>query len=146
MDGFFKAKGFTRGTLGDRVLSLRLLKSLYGLKQSPLEWYKDIDAKLRKLGSVTAILIAIFIFLRSKMGASFSMWMNARWSQAGDYTCKKLYMGRASLYLGVGITHLPGGAIELSQTRYVEKTLERFGLRNCNGVKLLMKKDLPRIE
>jgi Reverse transcriptase (RNA-dependent DNA polymerase) len=46
----FKAKGFTRGTLGDRILSLRQLKSLYGLKQSPFEWYKDIDAKLRKLG------------------------------------------------------------------------------------------------
>jgi Reverse transcriptase (RNA-dependent DNA polymerase) len=46
----FKAKGFTRGTLGDRILSLRQLESLYGLKQSPFEWYKDIDAKLRKLG------------------------------------------------------------------------------------------------
>jgi hypothetical protein len=51
-------------------------------------------------------------------------------------------MGRASLYLGVEITHLPGGAIKLSQTRYIEKTLERFGLTNCNGVKLPMKKDL----
>jgi hypothetical protein len=42
-------------------------------------------------------------------------------------------MGRASLYLGVGITHLPGGAIKLSQTRYVEETLERLGLRIAMG-------------
>ena len=146
MDGFFKAKGFTRGTLGDRVLSLRLLKSLYGLKQSPLEWYKDIDAKLRRLEFRHCDTDRNLYIPTFENGCFLLYVMNARWSQAGDYTCKKLYMGRASLYLGVGITHLPGGAIELSQTRYVEKTLERFGLRNCNGVKLLMKKDLPRIE
>jgi hypothetical protein len=50
--------------------------------------------------------------------------------------------GLASLYLGIEITHLPGGAIKLSQTHYINRILERFGLQDCNGVKLPMKRDI----
>ena len=36
--------------LSDRRPILRLQKSLYRLKQSPLEWNKNINYKLKKLG------------------------------------------------------------------------------------------------
>jgi Reverse transcriptase (RNA-dependent DNA polymerase)/Integrase core domain len=150
---FLKSKGLTRGTLGDNVLSLRLLKSLYGLKQSPLEWYKNIDAKLRKLGfrqcdtdrnlyiptfengCLLLLHVDDILLVGPKQGIAYVKSMIFKLYKMKD-------MGRASLYLGVEITHLPGGAIKLSQTSYIEKTLERFGLSNCNGVKLPMKKDL----
>ena len=50
--------------------------------------------------------------------------------------------GFASLYLGVEINHLLGGAIKLFQIHYIERILKRFGLENCNGVKLPMKRDI----
>ena len=50
--------------------------------------------------------------------------------------------GFASLYLGVEINHLLEKTIKLSQIHYIERILKRFGLKNYNGVKLPIKRDI----
>jgi Reverse transcriptase (RNA-dependent DNA polymerase) len=51
-------------------------------------------------------------------------------------------LGPAIYYLGIDIQRLPNGRIKLSQTRYIERILERFGMMDCHGTKTPMKKDL----
>jgi hypothetical protein len=53
-----KLEGFV---VGGKNLVCKLKKSLYGLKQSPREWYKKIDRYVLEKGFLEVLLTIVFI-------------------------------------------------------------------------------------
>jgi hypothetical protein len=47
--------------VGGENLVCKLKKSLYGLKQSPREWYKKIDKDVLEKGFLEVLLTIVFI-------------------------------------------------------------------------------------
>jgi Reverse transcriptase (RNA-dependent DNA polymerase) len=134
-------------------VSLKLLRSLYGLKQSPHEWNKDIDGKLKTLGFRQCDADSNLYIPAFKDGCFLLLYVDDILLVGPSHNIaivKKMIMplykmrdlGPATLYLGIEIGRLPDGRIKLSQTRYIEKTLERYGMADCNGVQLPLKKEL----
>ena len=123
---------------------LRLQKCLYGLKQAPHEWYNDIDEFLRSEGfrrsnqdhnlylSLDSIVLLyvddILIFGRSLRAVS-----TLKKSFSTKYSMVDL--GEAKHYLGMHIERDRNArTIFLDQTRYINKVLERFGMRDCEEI------------
>jgi Reverse transcriptase (RNA-dependent DNA polymerase) len=132
---------------------LRLLKSLYGLKQSPHEWYKDIDGKLRNLGFRQCEADENLYIPTFDNGCFLLLYVDDILLVGpiqGIINVKSLIMplykmrdlGESSMFLGIEIERFPDGRIKLSQFRYIERLLERFDMTSCNGVQLPMKQDL----
>ena len=153
VNDFLSAQGLTHDDLGNRKIVLRLLKSLYGLKQSPHEWYKDIDGKLQNLGFRKCEADENLYIPTFENGSFLLLYVDDILLVGpidGIVNVKKLIMplykmrdlGEATFFLGVEINRLPDGKIKLSQTRYIEKLLERFNMAGCDGVQLPMKKDI----
>jgi len=123
VDGFFfKAKGFTRGTLGDRVLSLRLLKSLW-IETVSIRVVQRYRCQIEQIGfsSLRYWSQSLYPYVRKWVLPSLCGWMLVGPRQGIMHVKSMLFnlykmknMGRASLYLRVGLTRLPGGAIKLS--------------------------------
>jgi hypothetical protein len=150
---FLISKGLNPDSdLGERPV-LRLWKSLYGLKQSPLEWNKDIDGKLKKLGFRQCEADPSLYIPTFENGCFLLLYVDdillvgpIEGIENVKQMVKPLYkvkdLGPARLFLGIEIERLPDGRIKLSQTRYIEKLLERFGMTGCNTTHLPMKRDL----
>ena len=149
---FLASKGLTPENCNNQV-ALRLLKSIYGLKQSPHEWNKDIDTKLKGLGFrcceadpnlyiptfENGCFLLLYVDDILLLGPSDGI-SNVKRMIMPLYKMKDL--GPAIYYLGIDIQRLPNGRIKLSQTRYIERIIERFGMMDCHGTKTPMKKDL----
>lgn len=122
---------------------LRLRRTLYGLKQSPYEWYSDIDQRLITLG-----------FRRSTADSNIYIATHARCilllyvddiliagPREDVFRIKqdlmKLYnmkdLGKVSLYLGMQIER-HGNQIWIHQRRYIDKLLERFNMTSSHGI------------
>ena len=143
------------GDLGGRKPVLRLRKSLYGLKQSPREWNKDIDSKLKELGFrqcdadpnlyiptfENGCFLLLYVDDILLVGTPDSI-VNVKNMIKPLYKMKDC--GLATLFLGIRIERLPDGRIKLSQTHYIEKLLERFGMKYCNPTHLPMKRELRK--
>lgn len=136
----------------------RLLKSLYGLKQSPRCWNEKFNVVLLRLG-----------FVRSKHNYCLYTWC----SEDGNDTIflvlyvddlmivgtkletiqalkKKLSQffemtdcGAMRHFLGINITYdRAAGTMQLSQAANVEKLLLKFGMAECNSTRTPMEKNL----
>ena len=133
---FLISKGLNPDSdLGENRPVLRLRKSLYGLKQSPLEWNKDIDRKLKKLGfrqceADPSLYIPTFengcfllLYVDDILLVGPTEGINNVKQMIGPlYKFKDL--GPARLFLGIEIERLSEGRIKISQTRYIKKLLE----------------------
>jgi hypothetical protein len=124
---------------------------------SPREWNKDIDDKLKKLGFRQCEADSNLYIPTFKNGCFLLLYVDdilligpSDGIENVKRMLKQLYkmkdLGPASLFLGIEIERLPDGRIKLSQTRYIETLLERFGMTDCNRVRLPMKKDLQNSE
>src|SRR5436190_11897723 len=155
MDDYIKAflQSKDLDSNGNHGQVLRLRKSLYGLKQSPREWNRDIDTKLRKLGYrqseadpnlyiptfKNGCFILLYVDDMLLVGPTDGI-LNVKQMILSLYKMKDL--GPAALFLGIQIERLLDGRIKLSQTHYIDKLLDRFGMTNCNKAHLPMKRDL----
>jgi Reverse transcriptase (RNA-dependent DNA polymerase) len=150
---FLKSNNLKQEDLGNRKVVLRLRKSLYGLKQSPHEWNKDIDGKLKKLGFRQSEADSNLYISTFKNGCFLLLYVddillvgpsdgirNVKSMIMSLYDMKDL--GQATLFLGVEIERMPDGRIKLSQSRYIDRMLERFNMTSCNGIQLPLKDDL----
>lgn len=140
-------KGFEAKGKEDLVCELK--KSLYGLKQSPRQWYKKFDTFMgrqgftrsdydpcvyfKKLGDGS--LIYLLLYVDDMLIAAKSMVeINKLKSQLSqEFEMKNL--GAAKKILGMEIKRdRKKGQLCLSQKRYLEKVLSRFGMEKAKPV------------
>jgi len=141
-----------------RGTALRLHKSLYGLRQAPHVWNKLISAWLVKQGFTASHQDPCLFIRYTPSGAPhaalsihvddcsvFIITGDPAWYQDfiremnKSFTVKDL--GQLSWYLNMKIERHDNGAIEITQPRYIEETLEKFGMLNCNPTKTPLRPD-----
>lgn len=132
-------------TLDECVDSVCLLKkSLYGLRQSGLQWYKRLARMLNDIGFESLpqepcvfvarngerlMLIGIYVD-DMILAANDSVWMENVKKQLGSAFEMK-DMGKISTCLGIEFSRDNENRVYLSQKSYTDKVLERFGMTEC---------------
>jgi len=137
------------GYADDSTMVWRLQRSLYGLKQSPRAWYRELDAFLKSLGFRRTIsdqsiyvrldtggLIIVGVYVddltiaaeRKDTLAAFKSSMSARYSMKD--------LGDIHFILGLQVRRNRGTrTLHLSQEQYVRAVLARFGMDACKPAK-----------
>eukprot|EP00873_Tetraselmis_striata_P046153 jgi/Tetstr1/466417/TSEL_010945.t1 len=142
-------KGAEDGT--DNVL--RLLKSIYGLKQASREWYELIHKTLTGLGlassnSDTSMysmnhprygICIVLVYVDDILVVSDSVeWIRSAKSAIGA-EFNMTDFGEAAFVLGMDLTRCwASGAIRLSQEQYTLELLEKYGMQDCSPAKTPM--------
>ncbi|CAI7783062.1 unnamed protein product [Closterium sp. NIES-54] len=125
----------------------KLLRLVYGLKQAPREWHAKLSSTLRALGFRPS-RAASCLFLRLNPSPFYILVYVDDMLLAADTTaelqevkdelqtrlaCKDL--GEVRNYLGMEITRdLTAKTISFSQSFYIEKILERFGMSRSKPI------------
>eukprot|EP00873_Tetraselmis_striata_P026590 jgi/Tetstr1/446854/TSEL_034332.t1 len=142
-------KGAEDGT--DNVL--RLLKSIYGLKQASREWYELIHKTLTGLGlarsnSDTSMysmnhprygICIVLVYVDDILVVSdFVEWIRSAKSAIGA-EFNMTDFGEAAFVLGMDLTRCwASGTIRLSQEQYTLELLEKYGMQDCSPAKTPM--------
>lgn len=130
----------------------RLLKSIYGLKQASRVWNLELDCFLkglqfvqskydpcvytRKQGNVCTY-IAVYVDDLLIFSNNKSEKLKLKANLMNRFQMKDL--GKAHYILGYRIQYdQDQHVLTLDQTKYVEEILERFNMKDCNGVKTPM--------
>ena len=131
--------GFEEHPGADQVC--KLLSGLYGLKQGSKLWGNRLSTDLIKEG-FEQMPTSPCVFIHREKSVILIVYVDdglvcSKTNDGVEFAkalLKKLYeisdLGPVSWFLGVGIRHLPEG-IALSQKSYIEKTLEKFGMKDC---------------
>ncbi|CAF4946395.1 unnamed protein product [Pieris macdunnoughi] len=124
----------------------KLNKSIYGLKQASRTWNKKLDNFLSSIGFsksnvdpcvyykyenehvmfITIYVDDILLFHNCQESAN-----NIKIKMKNNFKMNEL--GIAYCYIGLCISYSSEG-IAIDQTRYIENTLRRFGMEQCNSV------------
>lgn len=127
---------------------LRLHKSIYGLKQASHQWYRLIDSIFKSLGFTRLqsdqsiylcrrgdIIVVIALYVDDLQGATND---EPTWNAIKSKLSARLKMkdlGIASYCLGLEIYQdLEAQTVRISQKKYFQGVLERFGMANCRPV------------
>jgi hypothetical protein len=134
---------------GKEHLVCRLKKSLYGLKQSPRNWYMLVSKFiLDELGYKPTVSDPCLFHRRSKSGRLMMLFLfvddfqssyhhedTAEWSEVKDRLVRRFNtkdLGPSKWILGMCITrNREALTITLDQELYVTKALERYGFAEC---------------
>jgi hypothetical protein len=126
----------------------QLLRSLYGLKQSPRQWYQKLHAFLISLGFRQSTADPCF-YIRGtdpRKSCYIAVYVDDlaiagpldQVQQLQDYlssTFKMKDMGDIKDFLGVTVErNREKGTISISNAAYLEKILEEYSMENCNPV------------
>ncbi|CAM6106257.1 unnamed protein product [Calypogeia fissa] len=130
---------------GQEHLVCRLLRSIYGLKQSPRTWYAEIDNFLRSIGCTRSeldanlyykvedgLMVIILIFVDDLLitGSSAKLIEFIKIGLKQKYEMKDL--GPARRYLGVDIIKFHD-SILLHQQHYAQQLVLDYGMENCRS-------------
>ena len=144
-------EGFVAIGKEDHVCLLK--KSLYGLKQSPRQWYKRFGSFMinigyirseydscvyhRKLSDGSYIYLLLYVD-DMLIACKYPTEINKVKAQlSGEFEMKDL--GLAKRILGMEIIRdRKAGRLCLSQKSYIEKVLERFGMQNAKELVYLL--------
>ena len=137
---------------GEPGMVCRLRKSLYGLKQSPRNWYRLLSSFILTLGwtatvsdpclfyrvSVANRLMLLFVFVDDMQGfyeaGDSAEWADTRRALFERFETKDL--GDSKWMLGMRITRdRTAKQIQLTQELYITKALERYGLSQCRSAR-----------
>jgi len=127
----------------------KLKKSLYGLKQSPRQWYKRFDlfminngfvrcdydscVYLRSLGDGTHVFLLLYVDDMLIAAKEMKHIDDLKLKLHGEFEMKDL--GSAKKILGMEISRdTEKGEILLTQRSYIRKILERYNLENAKQV------------
>ena len=137
-------KGFTEFGEGGTVLVWKLHKSLYGLKQSGRNWNFVLSDFFRSIGfRQSEVDACLFVKFDNKYCLFVVIWVDdiiiATDSEKALTVTKNLLkkrfkmsdLGEISWFLGIEF-HVSNSGIAMSQSRYIEGVLERFGYSSCN--------------
>ena len=137
-------KGFTESGDGGTVLVWKLHKSLYGLKQSGRNWNFVLSDFFRSIGFTQSEVDAcLFTKFDGNHSLFVVIWVDdivlASDSDKALKVTKNLLkqrfkmsdLGEISWFLGIEF-HVSRSGITMSQSRYIEGVLERFGYSSCN--------------
>ena len=133
----------------------KLFKALYGLRQAPRAWYTQLNKCLEKLGFTKcplehavytkregdeSLIIGVYVDDLIITGTSVANIVKFKNEMSREFEMSDL--GKLSYYLGIEVNQ-GKGYIELKQTAYAKKVLEKAGMRDCNSVKYPME---PKIQ
>lgn len=132
----------------------RLLKSLYGLKQSPRQWHKKLRSVLESMGFKRLKSDhSIYLYMKDDIRVILPVWVDdmtlvgphGKQNVLEDFVkelakhFKLRDLGPTTFLLGMEITRDRANRIlALSQRQYILDMLERFGMSNCHPVKTPM--------
>ncbi|CAI7747136.1 unnamed protein product [Closterium sp. NIES-53] len=125
----------------------KLLRPVYGLKQASREWHAKLSSTLRELGFRPS-RAASSLFLRTTPSPFYILVYvddmllaadtDAEMQEVKDEPQRRLAckdLGEVRNYLGMEITRdLKAKTISLSQSFYIEKVLERFGMSKAKPI------------
>ena len=133
---------------GEEDKVYRLLKALYGLKQAPRAWFRRIGKYfiregferscsdhtlfIKKQEKNNILIVSLYVDDLIFTSNDMSMVKDFKNSMKNEFEMTDL--GEMKYFLGVEVLQSNYG-IHISQEKYAREVLERFGLRNCNGVK-----------
>ncbi|CAI7838034.1 unnamed protein product [Closterium sp. NIES-53] len=125
----------------------KLLRPVYGLKQAPREWHAKLSSTLRELGfrpsraasglflRTTPSPFYILVYVDDMLLAADT---DAEMQEVKDELQRRLAckdLGEVRNYLGMEITRdLKAKTISLSQSFYIEKVLETFGMSKAKPI------------
>ena len=136
-DGFV-----VKGDNGENLV-LKLKKSLYGLKQSGRNWNHVLDSYLTSEGFARSKSDnCVYVKTTNKSTTILIIWVDdiiiassnleslteVKRNLASRFKMKDL--GVLSWFLGIEFT-CGNGTIKMSQTKYIERILARFNMKNC---------------
>ena len=130
----------------------RLIKTIYGLKQSGREWNEELDMKL-----LTANFSRLYsdpcVYIRQSEGSIeiITVWVDdmllftnsKERMDALKQELRTLFditdLGEPSKLVGLEITRdRPNGTLTIKQTKYIESLLQKYGLQDANPVTIPM--------
>lgn len=135
---------------GKEHMVYKLLKALYGLHQAPRAWYEKLNACLVNLGFVRCpyehavytrkegennMIVAVYVDDLLITGSDINMIKVFKKQMSENFEMSD--MGKLNYYLGIEVTQ-GEGFIELKQSGYARKILEKAGLSECNHAKYPM--------
>jgi hypothetical protein len=122
----------------------KLLKSLYGLKQSPKQWHEKFDKTLTSAGFVMneadscvyyrygggqGVILCLYVDNILIFGSSHSVIEEVKKFLSNNFEMKDL--GEADVILNIKLLREGDGGVNLLQSHYVEKVLSHFGFSDC---------------
>lgn len=135
---------------GRELLVYRLIKALYGLRQAPRAWYSKLSKCLKDIGFVRCpyehaiytkeigedrLIIGVYVDDLLVTGTKVSIIEEFKDQMSNRFEMSNL--GKLSYYLGIEVEQ-EKNYIELRQTYYAKKILEKAGMLKCNPIKYPM--------
>ena len=121
------------------MLSIKLQRSLYGLKQSGRMWYNSLSEYLLKEGYVNNPICPCVFIKKSEIGfAIIVVYVDdlnlvgtpEELTKTAEYLKKEFEMkdlGKTKFCIGLQIEHFPNGVL-VHQSTYIKKILKRFNM------------------
>ena len=121
------------------MLSIKLQRSLYGLKQSGRMWYNRLSEYLLKEGYVNYLICPCVFIKKSETGfAIIAVYVDdlnlvgtpEELTKTAEYLKKEFEMkdlGKTKFCIGLQIEHFPNGVL-VHQSTYIKKILKRFNM------------------
>lgn len=140
---------------GSEHMVYKLSKALYGLRQAPRAWYAKLRTCLENLGfnrfpyehgaytkreGNDFLIVGIYVDDLLVTGNSVAVIENFKREMGYQFEMSDL--GKLTYYLGIEVNHGPG-YIELKQSGYARKILEKTGMSEYNSTRIPMDSKEP---
>jgi len=130
---------------GQELKVCRLVRSLYGLKQSGRCWNDKLDSSMKRQGFVRSMtdssiyilkvnnhLAVLPVYIDDLPAISSSQQMRKYVKNALMAEFEVRYLGSLNTLLGIQFSRFPDGSLKLSQHDYILKLIKKYGMDKAN--------------